>query len=72
MNGLDSRYDDSNEIAETVRAIATRCKAADKTELQKVALHIENLFIAYLGLQGRYMRKTGCQVVVENKEASNA
>ena len=59
MNGLDTKYDDSNEVAETVRAIAIRCKAADKTELQKIALHIENMFIAYLQLQGKY-RSSGC------------
>ncbi len=70
MNGLDTKYDDSNEVAETVKAIATRCKAADKTELQKVALHIENLFVAYLQLQGRYMRKTGSPVVVQEREVA--
>ena len=74
MIGLDSRFDDSNEVAEQVRVIASRSKPADKTALLKAALHIESLWVQFLNLQGKFMRRTGSAVIecpVIKKEISS-
>lgn len=78
MIGLDSRFDDSNEVSEKVKEIAARSKAADKTALLKAALHLELLWLQYMMLQGKYMRETRrmvieCPVIIPQKqEAPNA